>query len=129
VNISAEQEDDVRKAIELMRLHGATIIDPVNVTGVGDPDILENMGTLLRYNFRQGIPNYLSELKNTKMRSLKDLIEFNIKHADKEFHSEYSPDQNVFISVENLTNFTAVDYAKLYNKTQQFGGKYGIDAT
>ncbi len=112
-----------------MRFHGATIIDPVNVTGIDDTNIINDMFSLMSYNFRQDISNYLSELKNTTMRSLKDLIEFNIKHADKEFDHEYSPNQNTFISIENQTNFTANDYADLYNKTRQTGGRYGIDAT
>jgi len=119
----------VLKAIELMRLHGANIIDPVNLTGVGDLNIMQDAQLLFSYNFRQDISNYLSELKNTTMRSLKDLIEFNKKHADTEFDHDYSPDQNVFISSEKLTNFTADDYAKLYNKSRQLGGRDGIDAT
>jgi hypothetical protein len=83
----------------------------------------------MSYNFRQDISNYLSELKTTTMRSLKDLIEFNIEHADKQFHHEYSPNQNTFISISNQTNFTANDYAILHNKTRGIDGEYGIDAT
>jgi hypothetical protein len=57
------------------------------------------------------------------------VIESNIQHADKQFHPKYSPDQNLFISIENQTNFTANDYTILYNKTRQMYGRDGIDAT
>jgi hypothetical protein len=127
--MSTEKGDKVNKAIELMRLHGADIIDPVNVTGVDDKHITDDLTHLFRYTFRHDIANYLSELKNTSMRSIKDLIEFNIKHADQEFNHEYSPDQNMFISAENLTNFTANDYESLYNKCRERYGRNGIDAT
>ncbi|CAF4806362.1 unnamed protein product [Rotaria sp. Silwood1] len=128
IHISNEREDKVQKAIELMRLHGAIIIDPVNINGVGDKNIINNLESLFRYNFRHDISNYLSELKNTTMKSLRDLIDFNIEHADQQFHDKYSPNQNRFISSETQKNFTANDYANLYNKTRQFGGQYGIDA-
>jgi hypothetical protein len=39
------------------------------------------------------------------------VIESNIQHADKQFHPKYSPDQNLFISIENQTNLTASNYA------------------
>jgi hypothetical protein len=126
--MSSEKADKVNKAIELMRFHGADIIDPVNVTGIGDRNISNDLTNLFRYTFRHDISNYLSELKNTTMRSVKDLIDFNIKHSDQEFHKEYSPDQNIFLSVENLTNMTADDYATLYNKSCETYGHHGIDA-
>jgi len=112
-----------------MRFYGAEIIDPINVTNLGDLNLTTTLLSLFSYNFRHDISNYLSELKNTTMKSLKDLIEFNIQHADKEFHSEYSPNQNYFLSIENQTNFTANDYEILFNKTRQMNGPDGIDAT
>ncbi len=112
-----------------MRFHGADIIDPVNLTGLNYVNITNDLLPLFRYNFRQDIIKYLSELKNTTMRLIKDLIDFNIQHADKQFHPEYSPDQNILISIENFTNFTANDYELLFNKTRQMNGRDGIDAT
>ena len=112
-----------------MRFHGANIIDPVNLTGINDVNATRDLMPLFRYNFRQDISNYLSELENTTMKTLKDLIEFNIQHSDKEFHPKYSPNQNLFISIENQTNFTANDYELLLNKTRQINGPLGIDAT
>jgi hypothetical protein len=112
-----------------MRFHGADIIDPVNLTGLAGVNTTHDLIPLFRYNFRQDISNYLSELKNTTMKSLKDLIDFNIQHADKEFHPKYSPNQNLFIAIENQINITANDYATLLNKTRQMNGQFGIDAT
>lgn len=112
-----------------MRFHGVDIIDPVNLTNLANVNITTGLIPLLSYNFRCDIEKYLSELKNTTMKTLKDLIEFNKEYADQEFHPKYSPDQNLFISSENQTNFTAHDYEILFNKTRQMNGRDGIDAT
>ncbi|CAF1026190.1 unnamed protein product [Adineta steineri] len=128
INITDERQNRVNEAIQLMSIHGATIIDPVNITIADDDTITDDLQSLASFNFRDDIINYLSELKNTTIRSVKDIIKFNIEHADKEFHPEYSPNQNVFISIENKTNMTTNDYIKLYNKTRLIGGRDGIDA-
>jgi hypothetical protein len=112
-----------------MRFHGADIINSINLTGLANVNTTKDLIPLFRYNFRRDISNYLSELKNTTMKSLKDLIEFNIQHSDKEFHSNYSPNQNQFLAIENQTNFTSHDYEILLNKTRQINGQFGIDAT
>ena len=128
VNISGERKEKLHQAIELMRFHGAQIIDPIDLIGLKNVNETEDLLPFCRYNFRQDIENYLSELKNTTMKTLKDLINFNIQHADKIFHSEYSPDQSLFLSSENQ-NLTAQDYEVLFNKTRLSYGKNGIDAT
>ncbi|CAF1038925.1 unnamed protein product [Adineta steineri] len=128
INITDERQNRVNEAIKLMSIHGATIIDPVNITIIDDDTLSKYIESLASYNFHDDIINYLSELKNTTIRSLKDIIKFNIEHADKEFDSKYSPNQNTFISVENKTNMTNNDYMKLYNKTRLIGGRNGIDA-
>ncbi|CAF1112988.1 unnamed protein product [Adineta ricciae] len=129
LNMSQEKTDRVQQAIDVLRLHGAIVIDPVNVTGLDDENLTNYLKTIMSYNFRKDLRNYLSELRNTSIRSLKDIIEFNNEHADKEFHEEYSPNQDVFLTAENRTNLTADQYAALYDQTQHMGGRDGIDAT
>jgi amidase len=80
--ISPEGDAVAEQAIsELSRL-GATIVDPAdipNVADVGDPEF-----TVLLFEFKADIARYLSELRNTSMRTLADLIAFNDAHADQE---------------------------------------------
>jgi amidase len=66
---------------ELSRL-GATIVDPAdipNVADVGGPEF-----TVLLFEFKADMATYLSELSNTSIRTLADLIAFNDAHADEE---------------------------------------------
>ncbi|UJR07681.1 hypothetical protein I4U23_011967 [Adineta vaga] len=129
INISIEKENQFQKAIDILRFHGAIVIDPVNVTGLDDENLISYLKDLMTYNFRKDLRNYLSELENTNIRSLKDIIEFNLQHVDEEFHHEYSPNQQIFVLAEDHMNMTADEYAILYNKTREIGGKNGIDAT
>jgi amidase len=80
--ISPEGDAVAEAAIaELSRL-GATIVDPAdipNVNDVGGPEL-----TVLLFEFKADIAAYLSELSNTSMRTLADLIAFNDAHADQE---------------------------------------------
>jgi amidase len=66
---------------DLSRL-GATVVDPTdipNMDQVGDPEF-----TVLLCEFKDDIAAYLSELRNTDMRTLADLIAFNEANAERE---------------------------------------------
>jgi amidase len=66
---------------ELSRL-GATIVDPADIPNVND--VFDPEFTVLLFEFKADIAAYLSELRNTSMRTLADLIAFNDAHADQE---------------------------------------------
>jgi amidase len=66
---------------ELSRL-GATIVDPADIPNVND--VFDPEFTVLLFEFKADIAAYLSELSNTSMRTLADLIAFNDAHADQE---------------------------------------------
>jgi amidase len=80
--ISPEADAIAEAAIaELSRL-GATVVDPAdipNVADIGDPEL-----TVLLCEFKDDIAAYLSELRNTSMRTLADLIAFNEANAERE---------------------------------------------
>src|SRR6266545_1769886 len=66
---------------QLSRL-GATVVDPADIPNVNDAGGPEF--TVLLFEFKADIANYLSELTNTSMRTLADLIAFDDAHADQE---------------------------------------------
>jgi len=66
---------------ELSRL-GATIVDPADIPNVND--VFDPEFTVLLFEFKADMAAYLSELSNTSMRTLADLIAFNDAHADQE---------------------------------------------
>jgi len=80
--ISPEGDAVAEAAISQMSRLGATIVDPAdipNVNDVGGPEF-----TVLLFEFKVDVAKYLSELSNTSMRTLADLIAFNDAHADQE---------------------------------------------
>jgi amidase len=80
--ISPEGDAVAESAIsELSRL-GATIVDPADIPNVND--VFGPEFTVLLFEFKADIAGYLSELTNTSMRTLADLISFNDAHADQE---------------------------------------------
>ena len=123
-----ELEDALNKAIEMMRSHGAIIVDPINITEIDNRQMWDYWWTLLLLAFHEDIANYLAELSNTTMRSLADLIEFNLNHADKEFHPEFAPNQYVFELSNNLSNLSSINQSRLLSKTRQWSGQFCIDA-
>ena len=72
----------VEVAIGVMASLGAVIVDPVDT---GDPfAYFDAEFTVLLYEFKGDIANYLSTLRGTRMRTLADLIEFNLAHCEEE---------------------------------------------
>lgn len=72
----------VEDAVEVMASLGAVIIDPVDT---GDPfAYFDHEFTVLLYEFKVDIANYLATLGGTRMRTLADLIAFNLEHCDEE---------------------------------------------
>ena len=72
----------VEEAIVAIRQAGATIVDPVDI---GDTFAwFDAEFTVLLYEFKHDIEAYLATLGNTSMRTLSDLIQFNIEHCPQE---------------------------------------------
>ncbi len=71
----------VEQALDTMHRLGATIVD----TDTGDPfGYFDAEFTVLLYEFKVQIAEYLATLSHTRMRSLADLIDFNQRHCDAE---------------------------------------------
>jgi amidase len=79
---SPEADAIVENAIETIRGLGAEIVDPADIPNVGE--IFGPEFTVLLYEFKADIRAYLSELRDTRMRTLRDLINFNQSHERAE---------------------------------------------
>jgi amidase len=103
--VSPEADAIAEAAIaELSRL-GATVVDPAdipNVADVFDPEL-----TVLLFEFKADMAAYLSELSNTSMRTLADLIAFNDAHADQELRWF---GQEIFLLAEQTTTLDDPQY-------------------
>src|SRR4029077_8577609 len=86
-------------ALSVMESLGATIVD----TDTGDVFAYNgDEGTALLYEFKAQIARYLATLTNTNMRTLADLIAFNIAHCREEL---VYYDQDTFLASEQTTGY------------------------
>jgi amidase len=121
--VSPEADAIAEAAIgELSRL-GATVVDPAdipNVADVSDPEL-----TVLLSEFKADIAAYLSELRNTSMRTLADLIAFNEAHADQELRWF---GQEIFLLAEATTGLDDPAYLEALATSRRLS-QGGIDQT
>ncbi|CAF0897399.1 unnamed protein product [Rotaria sordida] len=128
INMTTELVDVMDKAVALMRSYGAKIIDSVNFTDINDHQMFDDLFSLFLITFPEDIANYLMELSNTTIRSLNDLIEFNLNHTNEEFHPLFAPNQDIFELSNNFTKSLYMNQSSLLNKTRRLGGQLSIDA-
>jgi amidase len=93
------------QALAVMASLGATIIDPVDAP---DPFLFSDAEfTVLLYEFKVDIANYLATLRRTSMRTLADLIQFNIDHCEQEMKFF---GQEIFELAEETTGLGTQEY-------------------
>jgi amidase len=112
-------------AIDAMKQQGAVIVDPAEIATNGKFD--DSEFEVLLYEFKAGINAYLAGLGvNSRVKTLKDLIEFNEKHKDREM--PYFG-QEIFIRAEKKGPLTEKAYLAALKKDERLSRKEGIDAT
>ena len=121
----ASPEADVigEAAIADLRRLGATVVDPTDIPGVDDiggPEF-----TVLLCEFKDDIAAYLSELRNTDMRTLADLIAFNEANAERELRWF---GQEIFLQAEATGGTADPAYAEALATSKRLA-QNGIDQT
>src|SRR5215203_1145994 len=121
----ASPEADVigEAAIADLRRLGATVVDPTDIPGVDDiggPEF-----TVLLCEFKDDIAAYLSELRDTDMRTLADLIAFNEANAERELRWF---GQEVFLQSEATGGTRDPAYAEALATSKRLATE-GIDQT
>ena len=111
-------------SLEVLKKQGAILIDPVVIDTLGKFD--DSEGAVLRYELKADMAAYLKHRGNgTSFHTLKDLIEFNEKHADKEM--PYF-NQELFLQAEAKGPLTDQDYIEAVEKNHRMTREEGIDA-
>jgi amidase len=111
-------------AIDVLREEGAEIVDPADLPTHGQFDDAEM--TVLLHEFKAGIDAYLAGLgPNAPVRSLKDLIAFNEREADREMPFF---GQELFVRAEATTGLDAKEYRDALGKCRTLSREKGIDA-
>jgi amidase len=124
-NFGFNNESDAisEAAIQAMSDLGAVIVDPANIPHA--TDIFEPEFIVLIFEFKVDIAKYLSELSNTSMRTLADLIAFNDANADREMPWF---GQELFLISEETDGLDNPEYKDALEKSKRFAGPEGIDA-
>ena len=113
----------MENALEVLKKNGATLIDPVKIKLFGKYD--ENEMTVLLYELKSDMKAYLEHRGgNTKMKSLKDLIDFNEKHSKEEM--PYFK-QELLLQAEEKGDLTDKKYLDALNNNHRLTRKEGID--
>jgi amidase len=111
-------------AIDVLKKSGAEIIDPANVDATKNIEAAEI--NVLLYELKANLNAYLAALgPKARAKTLKEIIEFNEKHADREL--QYFG-QELFIQAEEKGPLTDAKYIEDLRKNQQLAREQGIDA-
>jgi amidase len=112
-------------ALDLMKQHGATIVDPAEIDTAGQAD--ESELEVLLYEFKNDLNAYLGKLApKVAVHSLSDVIAFNAKNAAREL--KYFG-QEIMEQAQTKGPLTEKKYLDALAKNHRLMGRQGIDAT
>jgi amidase len=109
--------------LQQLRQAGAVLIDPADLPSHGKFDDSELQ--VLLYELKADLNAYLAGRTGVPVRTLKDVIEFNEKNADKEM--PYFA-QDLFVRAEAKGPLTSKEYLDALHNDQQQSRAEGIDA-
>jgi len=114
----------IARALETMKKMGAVLVDPADISSLGK--FGESEYDLMLYEIKAGLNAYLATLSSAvTVRTMKDVIEFNEKHAENElkwFGQEH------FLKAQEKGALTDQAYLDAVEKCRTLSRKEGIDA-
>ncbi len=114
----------MNNAIQEMRRQGAIVVDPADLPTHGKFD--ETEFTVFLYELKADLKAYLdSRGPGTPVRSLKEIIEFNERHRDREM--PYFG-QDIFIKSATKGPLTSKEYLEALSTNKRLARREGIDA-
>jgi amidase len=113
----------MQNVIDEMKAAGAVIIDPADIPSFGKFDDTEL--TVLLYELKADLNAYLAKRPDAGVKTLKDVIDFNIKNKDKEL--QYFG-QDLFLKAEEKGPLTSKEYLDALAANHRLSRQEGIDA-
>ena len=114
----------MEQSIDVMKKHGATIVDPADVETLGKFDESELL--VFMYELKADLNAYLDRLgPSAPVRTLKDIIDFNDHNRQKEM--PYFG-QDLFLKAQAKGPLTEKEYVDALAKNHQLARTEGIDA-
>ncbi len=119
----SEVDRVMEAALEALRKLGAVLVDPVKLPA--DSEYGENELTVLLYEFKAGLAEYLAALgPSARVRNLDDVIRFNQENAAREM--PYFG-QELFLRAQALGPLTDFAYRKAHKQNLRLLRETGID--
>lgn len=115
----------IEAAIKQMKELGAVIIDPADIPTAKQMAASESETTVLLYEMKADLNKYLSELGESAVRTLADIIAFNEAHADQELHYF---GQDLLIRAQETVGLKHLDYLAALEENHRLSRQEGIDA-
>jgi amidase len=112
----------MEEALTLMKQAGAEIVDPADLESFGKFDATEL--TVLLYELKADLNSYLAARPGAAVHSLKDIIEFNEKHRDREM--PYFG-QDLFLKAQDKGPLTEKEYRDALENDHELARHKGID--
>jgi len=110
-------------AVEAMRHEGALLIDPVEVPSA--EKFMDSELQVLLHEFKADLNSFLAAALNVPVHSLKDIIDFNEAHSDRELQFF---GQDLFLNAEKKGPLTDEAYVRALAKNHRCARMEGIDA-
>jgi amidase len=121
---SAATDKICEAALDLMKQHGAIIVDPANLATAGKYEDAENI--VLQYEFKADLNAYLAQLTSAQVKTMADVIAFNTAHAGQEL--PYFG-QETMLQSQARGPLTSPEYLKALATCRRMSRAEGIDAT
>jgi amidase len=114
----------MEQALEVMKQHGATLVDPADIATLGKFDESELL--VFMYELKADLNAYLARLgPGAPVHTLQEIIEFNERHRQKEM--PYFG-QDLFLKAQAKGPLTEKEYVDALAKNHQLARTEGIDA-
>ncbi|HTI14894.1 MAG TPA: amidase [Dictyobacter sp.] len=121
----AKADQLIEAAIQTLESLGAVIVDPANIPTSRQMSESEAESQVLHAEFKADLNAYLSELIESPVRTLEELIAFNIEHATQEM--PYF-DQETFIKAQATKGLDDPTYLQALEESHRLSRDEGIDA-
>ncbi len=115
----------IEAAIERMRAMGAEIIDNANIPTAKEMAESKTEMTVLLYECKADLNHYLAGLLESPVRTLTDVIDFNLAHAEQELQFF---GQELLLKVQDTPGLHDPAYVEALETNHRLSREQGIDA-
>jgi amidase len=121
---TTETDEVFEQALQVMRDAGAILIDPVELPSFDAFNADQSEIIVLIYEFKRDLNAYLASRSGVPVRTLADVIQFNLEHAEKEL--KFFGQELMELAESEV--FSEAEYQEALVRGAMLAGEQGIDA-